>query len=122
MAQHCLDCGLRGKQSHKSYNMHPAEQLTPLIAAGVHPVHARQPRPGHPHHPRPRPEAQAVAVRQDSQGGLEILFLPPVLVECKAQELLDFKSDSFDTLLTKNGLNLMSHCPLPLQSVTHYMI
>ena len=60
-----------------------------LLAAGVHPLHAWQPRPGHPHHLDPRPEAQAVAVRQDSQGGLEILLLPPLLVECKAQKLLD---------------------------------
>ena len=75
--------------------------MQPLLAAGVHPLHARQPRAGHPHHPGPRPEAQAVAVRQDSQGGLKILLLPPLLVECKAQKLLDFKSDSLDTLLTK---------------------
>ena len=72
-----------------------------MTMRGVHPLHARQPRAGHPHHPGPRPEAQAVAVRQDSQGRLKILLLPPVLVECKAQELLDSRSDSPDTLLTK---------------------
>ena len=97
MAQHCLDCGVRGNNVIITDSIH----LTPLLAAGVHPLHARQPRAGHPHHPGPRPEAQAVAVRQDSQGRLKILLLPPVLVECKAQELLDLQSDSPDTLLTK---------------------
>ena len=67
----------------------------------LHPLHARQSGAGRPHPAGPQPEAQAVAVRQDSQGGLKILLLPPLLVECKAQKLLDFKSDSLDTLLTK---------------------
>ena len=76
---------------HSLSEMEDDQKSHSLIAGSVHPLHARQPRPGHPHHPGPSPEAQTVAVRQDPQGRLEVLLLSPVLVERRAQELLDIK-------------------------------
>lgn len=54
----------------------------------MHPLHEGQPRAGHPHHAGPHPEAALLAVRQDPQGGVQVLLLPAVLVVSPRQGLL----------------------------------
>ena len=54
----------------------------------MHPLHEGQPRAGHPHHAGPHPEAALLAVRQDPQGGVQVLLLPAVLVVRPRQGLL----------------------------------
>ena len=73
----------------------------------LHPLHARQSGAGRPHPAGPQPEAQAVAVRQDPEGGREIFLLSAVLVVSSGQDLLG-RILQAQKLLSKYGTLLVN--------------